>query len=81
MHKTFILVTQEAEKLGAYFFLGMLEIEPVKDSCWILKGILSWSTNFLYVKELILLSSETYFLSKSEVRFPSKSRKNQKSWY
>ena len=26
-----------------------------------IKGILSWSTNFLYVKGLILLTSETYF--------------------
>ena len=34
------------------------------------KGILSSSANFLYVKELILLSSETYLLSKSEVPFP-----------
>ena len=33
----------------------------------IIKGILSWSANFLYVRELILLSSETYFVSKSEV--------------
>ena len=33
----------------------------------VFKGILSWSANFLYVRELILPSSETYFVSKSEV--------------
>ena len=42
----------------------------------ILKGILSWSANFLYVKELFLLSSETYFLSQSEVSFPLKFSKH-----
>ena len=46
-----------------------------------LKGILSRPTNFFYVKELILLSSETYFLSRSAVPFPSKLNKNQISWY
>ena len=29
------------------------------------KGILSWSAIFLYVKELVLLSSDTYFLFRS----------------
>ena len=35
-----------------------------------LKGILSWSAIFLYVKELVLLSSDTYFLSRSVVFCP-----------
>ena len=37
-----------------------------------LKGILSWSAHFLYVKELFLLSSETYFYHNP--RFPSTSK-------
>ena len=41
----------------------------------LLKGILSLSANFLCVKELILMSSETYFVSISEAPFPSKSGK------
>ena len=41
------------------------------------KGILSWSAKFLYVKELILLSSETYFLSQSELSSPSNQAKTE----
>ena len=41
------------------------------------KGILSWSANFLYVKELFLLSSETYFHPNPRVPSPSKLAKTE----
>ena len=41
-----------------------------------LKGILSWSAKFLYVKESLLLSSGIYFLLGSVKFFPLKSSKN-----
>ena len=42
-----------------------------------LKGILSWSANFSYVRELILPSSKTYFVSKSEVSLPLNQAKTE----
>ena len=41
------------------------------------KGILSWSANFLYVRGLILPSSETYFVSKSKVSLPPNQAKTE----
>ena len=45
----------------------------------ILKGILSWSAIFLYVEELVLFSSETYFWFRSIVFYLPKRRNKNKS--
>ena len=51
-------------------WFGWIRFEKVEDTAQfslMLKGILSWSAKFSYIKEFILPSSETYFiLSKSK---------------
>ena len=74
-------LVQEIKCLFETFWGNHVRVSQTKICTFILKGILSWSANFLYVKRLILLSSETYFLSKFEAPFPSQSGKTQNSWY
>ena len=61
---------------GGHIVPTTLQTKKIEGLRRIFKGILSWLANFSYVRELIFLSSETYFLSRSVVFYPLKRRKS-----
>ena len=73
-------LTLKRTRLGSQVISLDFFIPPLQQSIifnLFFKGILSWSANFLYVRELILPSSETYFVSKSEVSLPLNQAKTE----